>query len=142
MHIEINDNTGLRQIQEVFSAFYPFLKLEFYDKPHKKYEASELKNHIDPDIHVGDLKKTPISGILEVLPLTKVSVLESELQQRFGLSVQVLRKEKDTWEQSTGTDDFTLKELNEIGRNSSDEFIVEDYEEGFEETDEKPDKLY
>ncbi len=31
-------------------------------------------------------------------------------------------------------DDFTLKELNELSRNSSDEFIVSDYEETFEET--------
>ena len=38
-------------------------------------------------------------------------------------------------------DDFTLKELNEMGRNSSDEFIISDYEAGFEDSDEKPEKL-
>ena len=32
--------------------------------------------------------------------------------------------------------DFTSKELNDMGRNSSDEFIEEDYEEGFQETNE------
>jgi len=35
-----------------------------------------------------------------------------------------------------------LKELNELGRNSSDEFIVEDYEQGFEEGEEEPGKLF
>ena len=37
-------------------------------------------------------------------------------------------------------DDFTLKELNELGRNSSDEFIVTDYDETFddEERNDKP----
>ena len=142
MHIEINDKTSLREVQEIFSTFYPYLKLEFYDKPHKKYEASELKNHIDPDVHLGDLEKTPVSGVLEILPLTRVAHLENEFQRRFGLSVQVLRKEKTGWEQTTGADDFSLKDLNELGRSSSDEFIIEDYEEGFEDTDEKPDKLY
>ena len=48
-----------------------------------------------------------------------------------------MRKEKDRWEQTTGMDDFTLKDLNEMGRNSSDEFIVTDYEEGFEEEEEE-----
>lgn len=61
---------------------------------------------------------------------------------RFGLSVQILRKEKDNWEQTTGMDDFTLKEINELGRNSSDEFILEDYEKGFEDNEEKPEKLF
>jgi hypothetical protein len=59
--------------------------------------------------------------------------VERELKDRFGLSVQILRKQNDHWEQSTGADDFTLKELNEIARNSSDEFVVSDYEEGWEQ---------
>jgi hypothetical protein len=40
MHIAINDNTSLREIQEIFTTFYPDLKIEFYDKVHKKYETS------------------------------------------------------------------------------------------------------
>ena len=39
-------------------------------------------------------------------------------------------------------DDFTIKELNEMGRSSSDEIIVEDYQEGFQEPDENPVKLF
>jgi hypothetical protein len=142
MYIEINDNTTLREIQEVFSAFYPYLKIEFYSERHNKYEASDKNHQIDPNILIGDIKATHISGLLEILPLYKVSEVEKEFQQRFGLSVQIFRKEKNTWEQTTGMDDFTLKELNETGRNSSDEFIVEDYERGFEESEEKPEKLY
>lgn len=142
MHIEINDKTPLREIQEVFSDFYPYLKLEFYSRQHKKYEASQEIHQIEPNILIGDIKATHTSGILEILPLYKVAEVEKEFLDRFGLSVQVLRKDKKGWEQTTGMDDFTLKELNEIGRNSSDEFIIEDYEEGFEEPEEKPEKLY
>jgi hypothetical protein len=65
-----------------------------------------------------------------------------EFQNRFGLFAQVFRKEKRSWEQTTGMDDFTLKQLNEFGRNSSDEFILEDYEEGFEVSEEAPGTLY
>jgi hypothetical protein len=133
MHIDINDNTTLREIQNVFSDFYPYLQLRFYRKAHKRYEASDEQDLVEPATTVGQVKQTHVSGVLEILPLYKVTEVEREFQQRFGLPVQVLRKEKEDWVQSTGMDDFTLRELNEIGRNSSDEFIVSDYEEGFDE---------
>jgi hypothetical protein len=136
MHIEINDNTTLREVQQVFSNYYPFLKIDFFSKRHKKYEASEEVNLIDPDILIGDIKGTHIAGILEIRPLYKVADVEKEFQQRFGLSVQVCRKEKDRWEQTTGMDDFTLKDLNEFGKESSDEFILADPDEEFEENEE------
>jgi len=142
MYIEINDNTTLKEIQEVFSNFYPYLQIGFYRKQHKKYEASEEKDLIDPGTSIGEIKKTHVSGILEILPVYKVAQVENEFQQRFGLSVQILRKEKNSWKQTIGMDDFTLKEVNEMGRNSSDEFIVEDYDKGFEERKEKPQKLF
>lgn len=141
MHIEINDTTTIRHIQDKFSDYYPYLQLGFYRKAHKKYEISESADLIDPALTIGEIRKTHLSAILEIEPWYKVADLEREFQDRFGLSVQVLRKEKNNWEQTTGMDDFTLKELNEIGRNSSDEYIITDYEDGFEE-EEKPEKLY
>ena len=142
MHIEINDKTSLREIQKVFSDYYPYLKIEFYSKYHKKYEESKEINLIEPNILIDDIKHAHVTGVLEIRPLYKIADVEREFQQRFGLSVQIFRKEKNGWEQSTGTDDFTLKELNEMGRNSSDEYIIEDYEEGLEEPEERPGKLF
>lgn len=142
MHIDINDNTSLREIQLVFSNFYPYLYIEFYKKPHQEYESSEERDKIESDTTIGTIKKTHISGVLEIQPLYKVSDVEKEFRERFGISVQILRKEKDIWVQTTGADDFTLKELNEMGRNSSDEIIISEYERGFEESEDKPEKLY
>jgi glycerol-3-phosphate O-acyltransferase len=141
MHLEINDNTSLREIEETFSNYYPYLKIEFFNKSHKKYEASPETDRIDPNTVVGDLKRTHVSGVLEIQPLYRIVDVEKEFSERFGLSIQILRKEKDQWEQTTGMDDFTLKDLNEFGRSSSDEFIVSDYEEKFEDIEEKPEKL-
>lgn len=138
MHIEINDTTRLGEIQQVFSDFYPYLQLRFYNRQHKIYEASADDDLLPPDHTIGEVRKTHVSGLLEILPLYKTADVEREFRDRFALSVQVLRKEKDGWVQTTGMDDFTLKELNEFGRNSSDEQILEDYEEGFEETPEEP----
>jgi glycerol-3-phosphate O-acyltransferase len=124
MHIEINDNTTLRHIQDTFSNFYPYLQIEFYKKPHKIYEASKEKDLLYPGNTVGDIKQTHVSGLLEIKPLDTIASVENELLQRFGLSVQILIKEKDKWVQTTGMDDFTLMMLNEIGRNSSDDYIT------------------
>jgi glycerol-3-phosphate O-acyltransferase len=126
MHIEINDNTTIRSIQETFSDFYPYLQLEFYNRPHDKYEASSEDNLIFPGKTIGEIKQTHVSAILEIQPLSKVADIEGEFMKRFGLTIQILRKEKSHWEQTTGMDDFTIKELNEFGRSSSDEFIMEE----------------
>lgn len=142
MYFDINDNTTLRHIQDKFSDYYPYLQLKFYNKPHKKYEASEAANLVSPSLTIDEIKKTHLSANLEIEPWYKIADVEKEFQQRFGLSVQVFRKEKNKWDQTTGMDDFTLKELNEMGRNSSDEYIISDYEEGFDDQEDKPEKLY
>lgn len=141
MHIEINDNTKFREIQEVFNNFYPYLQINFYRKAHKKYEASSDADLIDPELTVGQLKKTHVSGLLEMAPLYKVADVEKEFLVRFGLSAQIVRMDGDNWVQTTGMDDFTLKEVNELSRNSSDEFVVTDYDETFEDEEEEPDTL-
>lgn len=124
MHFEINDNTTIRHIQERFSDYYPYLQIEFYKKPHKKYEASEDKDLLFPGKTIGEVKQTHVSALMEIKPDSKVAEIEKEFMQRFGLSVQILKKEKDKWVQTTGMDDFTVKEINELARNSSDEYIL------------------
>src|SRR5574338_62366 len=133
MYIEINDTTVIGDIEKVFSNFYPYLKIGFYKRPHEKYKLSDEKDLINPDVKVSNIKKTHVSGILEIRPLFTVAEVEKEFLQRFGLSVQILWKENNQWEQTTGMDDFSLKELNEMGRSSSDAFILEDLDEGPEE---------
>jgi hypothetical protein len=133
MYLEINDTSAFKDIQEAFSNFYPYLRLEFYTRSHKKYEESLDIDLVDPATAIGDIKKTHVSGVLEIRPIDTVAQVETELNIRFGLSAQVFWKDKDVWRETTAMDDLTLKDLNEMGRNSSDEFIVTDYEEGFQE---------
>ncbi|MFZ9387794.1 MAG: hypothetical protein ACO25B_07920 [Chitinophagaceae bacterium] len=141
MYIEINDNTTFREIQDVFSSFYPWLRLEFYQKGHKKYQSSPEREALPPGKKVSDFKKTHVSGLLEIRPPDKIATIEKELQTRFGLPVQVLRKQRNAWIQTTGMDSFTLKEANELSRNASDAYLVKDYDEGFETENINPSKL-
>ena len=136
MHFEINDNTIIRDIQKTFSDYYPFLSLSFYADHHKKYEASSEKNLIPPNKKISEIKKTHLSTIFEIQPHYSVTQVERAFQERIGLSVQIMKKEKDKWEQTTGLDNLSLKDLNILGQNSSDEFIIQDYDETFESENE------
>ena len=114
MHISINDNTTCKEVQDVFSDHYPYLQIRFFRNAHKKYESSPVGEMVVSGMTIGKFKKTHVSGIIEILPIYKVAEVEREFLDRFGLSVQILRKEKDHWEQTTGMDEFTLKALNEM----------------------------
>jgi hypothetical protein len=70
-----------------------------------------------------------------------VTEVEKSFQEDYGLFVQILKMEGEEWEQTVAMDDFTLGQLNEFGRDSSDEEIIEDYTEGLIEPEEKPDTL-
>jgi hypothetical protein len=136
MHIEITDNTTLKDIQQTFSDFYPYLTIEFFRKPHKKYEGSDIDDEVMPDQTVGELRRSKAPAFIDIQPHEKVADVERTFQTHFGLSVQVYKRDKDQWQQTIDMDNFTLKELNEFGRSSLDEYILSDDEEGFEEGEE------
>lgn len=132
MHFEINDNTVLADIQRTFKNHYPYLSISFYRKQHKKYESSNVTDRIPLSKKISEIRKTHISTLIEILPTYSVIQVEKEFQERLGLTIQILKKEKDKWEQSTGLDNLSLKDLNILGQNSSDEFVMEDDDEKFE----------
>lgn len=138
MYIEINDNTTLREIQLKLADYYPYLQIKFYRKPHKKYEPSADEDVLYHGKTIGEVKQTHIDALLEITPVSKVAEIEREFQKRFGLPVQILLKEKGNWVQTTGTDDFTLNELNVLSRNSSDEFILSEPDSEYNDEEQQP----
>ena len=129
MHIDINDNTSLQEIRNTIDNLYPYLDIAFFRKPHKKYEACDSEGKWTYDKKVGEIRKTHFSGIIEIQPWYKVADVEKAFYDRLGMSVQILRKEDTGWEQSTGMDDLSLRQLNIMGRNSDDDYIMSDWDE-------------
>jgi hypothetical protein len=132
MHIHIHDKTTLGEIQDVFSTYYPYLRLRFYQHPHQHFETSSEKERLSEDLQITDIRQTHIDRVLEIMPTQRVDEVEDIFLKQFGLNVQILKKEKNEWVQTTGLDSYSLKEVNEFSRNDSDEFVVRDYDEGFE----------
>lgn len=133
MHIQLHDTITLKEIKNVFSNYYPHLKLEFYSKTHLLYESSNECDVLPDEKMLKEIKEMHIDGIINIHPTEKVADLEFDFQRRFGLPVQVLRLEQGKWQQTTAMDGFTLKDVNQFSKSDSDEDLVDEYEEGFTE---------
>lgn len=115
MTIKISDSRKISDIQQEFNDLFPFLKLEFFSRPHTKREGSEKLYRIDCSKKLSESRKVHTKGDLTIIPSQTVAELENAFEENYGLSVQVYRKSGKMWLQSTITDDWTLKEQNEHG---------------------------
>ncbi len=131
MHIEINDHTTIRSIQKTFSNFYPYLKIVFIKNPDLKKNLTDESNIIFEGKTIEEVKYTHLSSLIEISPISKLSDIENEFYERLGLCIRILINQKNKWEQATGMNNFTLKELNELGRSSFDEFILSEPDSEF-----------
>ena len=120
MKIVISDEKQIRTIQKEFNDEFPYLKIEFFSKPHtsagesgKKY----IKNHSET---LANCRNIHESGNITITENMTVDNLEQVFQDVYGLSVQVFRKSGSTWLQTTVTDNWTLKKQNDEGRELSE----------------------
>jgi len=136
MHIIINDKTVLKEIQKTFSKYYPFLLLKFYKTPHSKFEDSKYFDELDSNKSLGEINKNHAATIIDIMPMERVFHFENIFYEKTGISVQVLKLENETWQQTSCLDNLTLRDLNIIGRNSSDDFVLRDVDDDFETEEE------
>jgi hypothetical protein len=111
----ISDKIKLQTIQEEFSKQFPFLKLEFYSGSHDANEGSMEADHLDAEKTIGEVRTIHNKGEIELNEEMAVADLEKDFFEKYGLNVQVFRKSKDLWLQTTKTDRWTLAEQNQRG---------------------------
>ncbi len=115
MKIAINDNKRISVIQEEFNHIFPYLKLEFFSRPHKQ-EGASAKNLLKPNNKtLGECRTIHNSGEIIITPKITVADLEQNFQDIYGLGVQVFRKSGKVWLETTVTDGWTLEEQNSQG---------------------------
>lgn len=115
MKLTINDDRKLFAIQEEFTAQFPYLKLEFFSKPHKVGAPSSKKIMKHPSSTIGECRVIHNSGTLTISPGMTVADLEQTLADVYGLSVHVFRKSGRVWLETTVTDSWTLEKQNSQG---------------------------
>lgn len=115
MKIHIDDQRNISEIQENFNATFPFLKIEFFKKPHETGEASPMSEMLPTDSTLGKWRTIHNEGDLVFTAETTVDEVEKGFQDKFGISAQVFRKSGAVWLETSATDSWTLKEQNEQG---------------------------
>lgn len=115
MKINITDKKKIAAIQKEFGALFPFLKIEFFSKPHKVGAPSARKIMKLPSKTLGECRTIHTSGTITITPRTTVAELEQKFMDIFGLSIQVFRKSGKAWLETTVTDGWTLDKQNKQG---------------------------
>lgn len=115
MKLHVDDSTKISALQEQFTGTFPYLRIEFFEKPHKAGEMSPMGEVIAADTLIGDCRKVHDEGDLTITKDTRVVDLETDFQKKYGLSAQVLRKSGEIWLETSATDEWTLEEQNEQG---------------------------
>lgn len=117
MLIEVRKNKTIADLQYEFSQFYPFLRLDFF-KPTNGRMGSDLKQKLTKTTLL-NAAGNQNEGELEISDSMRVGQLEKTFQNSFGMAVQVSRKSGTIWLETTMTDNWTLLQQNEHGRELS-----------------------
>lgn len=134
MKLKLRPSMTLEEAKKDFNEFYPFLRLEFFSKPHEVYKASPAKFIIhDETKTIGELLAFASESIeLNIEGSTTVRKFEAEAAD-CGLYLQVLRRSAATWLATTVTDNLTLSEQNRKGEASTKEFPAPEDEYDYRE---------
>ncbi len=115
LHLYIDLNSKLSEIQTEFNSYFPYLKIEFFKVPHKIGQGLKKDLIINSNKLVKDCSTIKRGGLIEFSYITPVSDLEFKFYKEFKLSVQVFRKAGRVWLETTATDNWTLAQQNEEG---------------------------
>ncbi len=114
MKIAINDRRKIFAIQEEFNTIFPYLRLEFFAKPHKSGGASSQKS-ISNNKTLAECRTVHNNRKITIIPGMAVMDLEQRFGDIYGLGIQVFRKSGKAWLETTVTDLWTLEEQNRQG---------------------------
>lgn len=121
MHLHISSNRLIHDIQREFNEAFPFLKLEFFNNrsfSSSNFSASQI---IPATRKIGDSQLPITDAEVEISEDMKVVELEKLFKDKFKLAVQVFRKSGTLWLETTMTDNWTLLQQNNHGRELSTE---------------------
>jgi len=115
MTLVISDTGLVSELQSAFTRAYPFLKLRFY----RLTEPGFARRHV---VESNTLRQAGLlkSGSLNLFDEMTVGELERRFRDEFGLMAQVSRRSGGVWLETTMTDNWTLRQQNEHGKEISE----------------------
>lgn len=126
MKLNIQSSTSIKEIKDIFNDSYPYLKIEFFKKPHVQGEPTGLIDMIKENISVKEINSGLKENSVSINPDDSVAKIEKSFLDMFGLSVQIFRRQKEVWIETTRTDHLTLTEQNKMGMEASSPVIKDE----------------
>ncbi len=106
----VTKDTQLKSIQNEFSSLLPGLSLKFYKSNHDKFHSNHQYDEIVSNFTIIDLNPDFDKDIeVEFWEDEVVFEFERRIAELLGVNVQVLRRSKKVWLQTSVTDSWTLK---------------------------------
>lgn len=133
MYINIKTDTRISDIKRQFSDVYPFLKIEFFKRPHAKHKLSAEMDRIIADKPISSITKNTVDAQIDINGKRTVLMVEQDFWNLYGLSVQVFRKAMNMWIETSFTDSWTLESQNSEGEMFSSNEFGGDIDEKFED---------
>ena len=121
MKLYIEKESLVDDIKRVFTACYPFLKLEFYKKQNSSNNYHLRKEVISSRAPLVSPEKLPAKKMIDIDNDRTVADLESEFAS-LGLIAEVYRKSGNVWVETSLTNDWTLAQQNFEGEEISRHF--------------------
>lgn len=118
MEIYISEEDVLRNIQNKFHEVYPYLKLECYLCPHDQGGGTANNKKLPGDTPIEEIRLIHSFGWIDISEHRIVAEVERDFYRDMGLAIQIFRRSRSGWLQTTRTDDLSLGEQNRIGRES------------------------
>lgn len=128
MRLHILPDRLVSDIQEQFNEEFPFLDLVFFKKGTASRSDKNTTKQVPGNWKIADIQVELIEGIMDVSGEMKVKDLEKRLKDEFTLSTQVLRKSGNLWLETTMTDNWTLDQQNNHGREISTTVTAEGHD--------------
>ncbi|MGQ0739306.1 MAG: hypothetical protein ACT4OJ_09625 [Bacteroidota bacterium] len=119
MHLHIAPNRLISEVQKEFNRLFPFLKIEFFNNRLMQRSGFSAQQIIPQNRKIGDSQAQITDGDIEIMEEMKVNELENLFKEQFSLAIQVFRKSGNLWLETTMTDNWTLQQQNEHGREIS-----------------------
>jgi len=108
MKLLINESSLAEDVKKIFTACYPFLKIEFYKKPLTNflYKKEAIKN-MPLMQQANKISKT----VINIEKNKTVAELENDFSL-IGLKAEIFRRSGNVWVETSLTSNWTLQQQN------------------------------
>jgi hypothetical protein len=113
--LSISDRITISDLQNQFTSYYPYLRMEFFSQEHSQGEPTHRKLMKSANKTLGECRTVHKAGTVEIRPEMTVAELEQKFKEQFGLNMQLFRKSGKVWLETTITDNWTLNAQNSQG---------------------------